>query len=61
VTLENYGPKGTNLVSTVMTTNGVGFSNALQDVYKSATNYPGIRAWSASGIAGFDNWSVTAP
>jgi hypothetical protein len=61
VTLENYGPKGTNSPSTVVQTNGVSFGAALQDVFQSKTNYPGIRAWTASGMAGFDNWSVTAP
>jgi hypothetical protein len=61
VTLDNYGAKGTGFVANVFTTNGVGFNNVAQSVFQSTTNYPGIRAWSSSGMGAFDNWSVTAP
>jgi hypothetical protein len=61
VTLDDYGSKGTNLVGNVITANGVGFNNVAQDVFKTATNYPAIRAWSSSGIGAFDVWQVTAP
>ena len=61
MTLDDYGSKGTNFVANVVTVSATNFNGVAQAVFQSATNYPGIRCWTSSGMAGFDNWLVTAP